>query len=155
MKEAAEAEAEKWHEIYCGDYGFNFVEVLPIEQCSILVMPFLRLPDTNKRGELVNGEKNSLLYKALLHFSRKGYIHNDLWWRHVGIISVQKSQPTNGGYNCRSRVTRSTSRKRTLDAIEREDVVVFCDLGEIEKCDDAVEREKWVNEQFQRLKSRI
>ena len=156
--EAAEAEAEKWQEIYCVDYGFNFVEVLQIiDERNILVMPFLRLPDKNKREELVISEKNSLLYKALVHFSKKGYIHEDLWWRHVGVISVQKSQPTNGGYNLRERrgVRRFTSRKRTLDTIEREDVVVFCDLGGIVKCDDAVKREKWVNDQFQELKDRI
>jgi len=28
MKAEAKAEAEKWHEIYCDDYGFDFVEVL-------------------------------------------------------------------------------------------------------------------------------
>ena len=156
-KKAVEAEAEKWQEIYCVDYGFNFVEVLQINERNILVMPFLRLPDKNKREELVISEKNSLLYKALVHFSKKGYIHEDLWWRHVGVISVQKSQPTNEGYNLRERrgVRRFTSRKRTLDTIEREDVVVFCDLGGIVKCDDAVKREKWVNDQFQELKDRI
>ena len=89
VKAEADAEATNWNTIYGSDYSFDFVKVLQIWQRSILVMPFLRVPrDKDERAALVKGKKKSLLYEALLHFSRKGYIHNDLWWRHIGVISV-------------------------------------------------------------------
>lgn len=89
VKAEADAEATNWNTIYGSDYSFDFVKVLQIWQRSILVMPFLRVPrDKDEREALVKGKKKSLLYEALLHFSRKGYIHNDLWWRHIGVISV-------------------------------------------------------------------
>jgi hypothetical protein len=64
-------------------------------------MPFLQVPhDYKERQVLVNGEEESLLHKALVHFSLKGYVHNDIWWRHIGIISVKT--PVQHNHNLRA-----------------------------------------------------
>jgi hypothetical protein len=159
VKKKADTEAKNWNTIYGNDYTFDFVKVLQIWQRSILVMPFLRVSrDKNERAVLVEDKgkdkKNSMLYKALLHFSSKGYIHTDLWWRHIGVISVKKIQPIHAG--CERR-----SHKRTkIETTEKEDVVVFCDLGSngskgVVKCDDVTKRQTWVDEQFEWLEGRI
>lgn len=136
LKEASEAEVENWKEMYCSDYSFPFVEVLQIGECNILVMPLLRVPAGKSEKELLlERDTESLTYKALLHFRRKGYIHNDLGWHHIGVISMQKSQPMKSGHNLRS-------GKTELETIEKEDVVIWCDLGSggVVKCDNAAEQ---------------
>ena len=134
------------------DYSFDFVKVLQIWQRSILIMPFLRVPrDKDERAALVKDKKKSMLYEALLHFSRKGYIHYDLWWRHIGVISVQKIQPIHVGRELRS------NKRTKIKTTEKEDVVIFCDLGisGVVKCDDVVEQQTWVDKQFDLLAGRI
>ena len=130
------------------------MKVHRIGQHSVFVMPFLQVPhDYKERQVLVNGEEESLLHKALVHFSLKGYVHNDIWWRHIGIISVKT--PVQHNHNLRSR-RKSKRAEVPTPTKHTEEVVVLCDLGnEVMECHDSSEQQEWVKASFDKLKARI
>eukprot|EP00980_Cylindrotheca_fusiformis_P031817 scaffold27033_cov191-Cylindrotheca_fusiformis.AAC.1 len=85
--EEAKKEANRWQELYGEDLGFNFVEAYEKPRV-LLVLPYLRVPSNfSEREHLVAGEKESLLYKALLQFANKGFIHKEMGWHHVGLVT--------------------------------------------------------------------
>eukprot|EP00980_Cylindrotheca_fusiformis_P019427 scaffold6707_cov114-Cylindrotheca_fusiformis.AAC.1 len=164
--EEAKKEAECWRELYGKDLGFNFVKAYEKPRV-LLVLPYLRVPSNLKeRKHLVEGEKDSLLYKALLQFANKGFIHKEMGWHHVGLIGSNpsplplKTPPTNPGRP--AKLKKNTMRtcvpkkRGQLDGT-RPETAVFCDLNgaHVEPCNDETARNTWVEESFKNMKACI
>jgi hypothetical protein len=83
-KTKAEQEGMYWKEIYAKEYGWNFCGFRDLDGVSCLLMPYLREVSLEERAGLFQNVRESLLWKALSFFAKKGYSHNDLKWSHVG-----------------------------------------------------------------------
>jgi hypothetical protein len=83
-KKRAEQEGMYWKEIYAKEYGWNFCGSRDLDDVSCLLMPYLREVPPKDRAELFQNKRESLLWKALSFFAKKGYSHDDLKWSHVG-----------------------------------------------------------------------
>lgn len=164
----AKTEAENWGAIY-GDLGFDFVRAYDTPR-AFLVMPFLRVPcNLAERRFLVEGGESSLLYKALLQFSEKGFIHEEVFWHHVGWIEHRSlgepRKPQSRGVEFLRRWGTHfgtqlgiTSKKRDRnDTVTPNDelLAVFCDLGHAKRCDDCSKREAWVQKSFEDMCARM
>ncbi|KAL3937706.1 MAG: hypothetical protein SGARI_002014 [Bacillariaceae sp.] len=116
--DAAQNEANNWQHVY-KEYGFNFVQAT--ETPRVLL----------ERQKLVEGEEESLLYRALRHIADKECIHKEVFWHHVGLVDVSTENQT----------ARETA--------------VLCDLQHIVRCEDALKRNAWVQGTFASMKQRM
>jgi hypothetical protein len=81
----------------------------------------------------MEGQKESLLWKALHHMAKKGYAHSDLKWHHVGWL-------------------RMCGKKRNVEGEKKPERRAFLfDLGAVRVLEPS-EREKWVAESFNELR---
>jgi hypothetical protein len=93
---AARKEADMWWTIYGTTYSFSAKSIL-FPTRAMLVMPYIQIPrNYEERQALVEGEKNSLLYLALVHFSNQGYAHADIYWHHVGTFTIADADNSQG-----------------------------------------------------------
>lgn len=149
---SVEKEAELWKTLY-GDLGFHFVKAYN-QPRPLLIMPYLRVPcNLAERNQLVNGDENSLLYKALKGFAKKKHIHKEIFWHHVGLIEVSPPMQQNSSRGAsRKRVWR---KKSSSPEVETTTVVVICDLAHAEPCENKTECENWVKDSFNAMKGRM
>lgn len=92
-KGKAEKEGRYWQKIYAKTYGWKFCGFRDLDGVACLLMPYLREVSPEERaGLLLQNGSESLLWKALSFFAKKGYRHNDLKWSHVGIFLHGKHQ---------------------------------------------------------------
>jgi Family of unknown function (DUF5898) len=137
---AAEAEAEMWRILY-GDYGIDFVKAHG-EPRVFLVMPYLIIPHNfEERQKFVEGDEQSMLYKALVHLTSKQQIHKEVRWHHFGKLEVKQQTVA-------EKKRSANGKKKSVD----EDLAVFCDLAHMEQCDDQAKQKEWVVKTFNDMK---
>jgi hypothetical protein len=134
-KKLAAAEAQNWESIY-GDQGWSFVRQTNINDTCILVLPYFHVPcNREQRDALMEGQEESLLWKALDRMAKKGYAHNDLKWHHVGCLRIcgkKHSSEGEGKYEQRA---------------------FLFDLGNVRVLEPS-ERDEWVRKSFKEFKNR-
>jgi hypothetical protein len=126
LKTLAKQEEKNWKDVYETWYSkpdCQFVESHTLGHRVFLFLPFFRVPvDLADRKKLISGQGTSLLKKGLEFFASKKKIHNDLKWRHIGVLP------------------------------EGSDMVVLLDLGEgVEDCVDESKLSKWVTDSYDLL----
>jgi hypothetical protein len=159
--EDAKKEAKMWQKVY-GDLGFDFVRAEENPRV-LLIMPYLRVPrNLAERQKLVEGEEDSLLYKALQRIAGKGYIHREVFWHHVGLMKVVQQQRESHQSSKSKRFGMKLPfmggrAKRNIDdaAVSATEIAIFCDLIHAEPCDDKSKREDWVKTSFEDMKKRM
>jgi Family of unknown function (DUF5898) len=75
-------ECDNWNKVYGGKNGFPQCQVLRIAEGYCLVMPYLHPIPKSERHKRIEDQS---VYKALQLFSRSGFVHPDIQWRHIGL----------------------------------------------------------------------
>ena len=158
---SAQNEAEKWQDTY-GHLKIGFVKAYNAPR-AILVMPFLKVPcNFQERKKFVEGERDSLLYQALLQVSSRKYIHGEVFWHHIGLLDPWIEDPPVVNEFWTSRVMnifRKPQGRNSADTASVEPpakpIAVFCDLAHATRCDDDAARTVWVEKSFQAMKECI
>jgi hypothetical protein len=150
LQEEAEAERDNWKHIY-EEEKWTFIKVYKVNGTVMMVMPYLRPPEDKKeRDELLAGDKESLLWKALKAFADKGKKHDDLKWRHVG-IAVKGSTGTASGKSPGNKKRKKGNGEDAGEIVRKQ--VFLLDLGSVSPL-EVKDANAWVANSFKAMKSR-
>jgi hypothetical protein len=133
----------------------GFYQSPQCDETSMLVMPYLRAPkDEAERDRFMEDGENSLLWKALKAFADKGRQHDDLEWRHVGIIVKRSTTSPPGAKKQKTQKEEIVTSTRTVNANATDDTfeqVFLLDLG---SASDLLPKDvdEWVEKSFKKMK---
>jgi hypothetical protein len=114
--EQAKAESKNWKSVY--PEMLCHVGTLPNDD-GYLCMPYLKPIGQDMRGVMLD---NGDVKKALEEFSKTGYLHQDIAWRHLG---------------------------------QYDGKLLFCDLGNIEECQNEMARKMWLERSLARFRGHL
>jgi Family of unknown function (DUF5898) len=84
----AEKERTNWCKVYKAE-TWDFCKVYQTQSLTVLVRPYFNTPDKAKQESLLGNRESprqSAVWNGLERFAASGCKHNDLSWRHVGIL---------------------------------------------------------------------
>jgi hypothetical protein len=87
-KALAQEELQNWHNVYHKE-NWTFCKVHCTNTFTVLVRPYLHVPDKDKQETLLGdaaAAQESAIWHGLERFAKPGWKHDDLHWRHVGIL---------------------------------------------------------------------
>jgi Family of unknown function (DUF5898) len=119
----AEKELTNWRKVYKAE-KWGFCKVYQTQSLTVLVRPYFIMPDKAKQESLLGNRWSpcqSAVWNGLKRFAASGCKHNDLSWRHVGIL------PAHG-----------------------EERVFLFDLGEVSEL-ATTETDAWIGRSYEKL----